>query len=295
LVLLVKTGYQNKRDGEIKEEFNALCDTIRRQVGDELRQLTERYVLSEEEMKEAISSDEPMYDDYEIRRYLGEVGCPICRDGDRIFLGALSHPETGAGCRIKEGSCQRMGGTYIGSFHTHPIGGNTPSVPDIECGIRREEEIMCIGGNVGDEYKVTCYTPRAIVRKRGLIYNPMAGRYYPQEDDIPATGEIEFFRETPPPTAEDILDAIGNNDEEIMGLITMYHGLDKDDPDVEELVEDFRNTLKDGEIPDEYWEDYQDVEGEFDTLELYTGDSLREIEKRRRAFLPRDVYLCDLM
>lgn len=291
----MKTGYQNKRDGEIKEEFNALCDAIRRQVGDELRQLTERYVLSEEEMKEAISSDEPMYDDYEIRRYLGEVGCPICRDGDRIFLGELSHPETGAGCRIKEGSCQRMGGTYIGSFHTHPIGGNTPSVADIECGIRQEEEIMCIGGNVGDEYKVTCYTPRAIVRKRGLIYNPMGGRYYPQEDDIPATGEIEFFRETPPPTAEDVLDAIGNNDEEIVRLITMYHGIDEDDPDVEELVEDFRNTLKDGKIPDEYWEGRQEVEGEFDTLELYTGDSLREIEKRRRAFLQRDVYLCDLI
>lgn len=289
------TEYRNKGDTQIREEFDALCGLVRRQVGEELQRLTERYVLSDEEILEAVSDKEPMYDDFEIRRYLGEVGCPICRDGDRIFLGALTEPETGAGCRIREGSCQRMGGTYIGSFHTHPIGGNTPSVPDIECAIRSEEEIMCIGGNIGGEYQITCYTPRETARKRGLRYNPMIGRYYPGEDDIEATGELEFYREVPPPTSDDIFDAIGDNEPEIRGHIATYHGIDEDDPDMEEMVANFRKTLEEGDVPEEYQADGWDTDGAIDTLEVYTGDALREIEKRRRAFLPRDVYLCDLL
>lgn len=233
-----------------------------------------------------------MYDDFEIRRYLGEVGCPICRDGDRIFLGALTEPETGAGCRIREGSCRRMGGTYIGSFHTHPIGGNTPSLPDIECAIRSEEEIMCIGGNIGGDYRVACYSPRSKPRRIGLMYNPRG--YYPDMSDIRPSGEIEFYREVPPPTAEDIVDAIGRNEDEIRSIIASYHMIETDDPDMPEMIADFLATLAEGEIPEEYSDVDIESEGEFDTLEIYLGDDLREIETRRRDILRRDLHMCEL-
>lgn len=286
--------YRAKDDFEIREEFLKLCATVREQVGAELRELTARHVLSEEELADAFEYNEPLYDDNEIIQYLGEVGCPICRKGDRIFLGALSEPLTGAGCRIKEASCERMGGEYIGSFHTHPIGGNTPSVPDIECAISKEEEIMCIGGNIGGDYKVSCYTPRTKARRVGLFYNPMLGRYYPDDSDIPVAGKLEFFRETPPPTAEDVLDAIGRDEDAIRHLISMYHGMGADDPEMPNMVSGFLATLAEGEVPDEYWAADHETEGEMDSIEIHMGNGLRRIEERRKAFLLKDMHICEV-
>lgn len=293
-VLIEMSAYREKTSAEIQDEFSQLCTAVRKQVGDELLALTRRHVLDEEELSEALEGDEPLYDDSEIRRYLGEVGCPICRTGDRIFLGAKSEPETGAGCRIKEASCERMGGEYIGSFHTHPLGGNTPSVPDIECAISREEQIMCIGGNVGGDYKVSCYTPRAKTRRTGLRYNPMMGRYYADESDIPAMGELEFYRESPPPIAEDVLDAIGHNEQEIRYLLARYHGVREDDPDMPEMVIQFLATLAEGEVPEEYYAADRESDGEMDSIGVYSGDAIRTLEKRRRAVLTRDMHICEV-
>ena len=286
------SGYNEKTDSEISDEFSKLCLEVRRQVGKELLELTKRHVKSEDALIEAISFDEPMYDDVDIIKYLGEFGCPICRKDDRVFLGTPSEPATGAGCRIREASCERMGGEYIGSFHTHPIGGNTPSVADIECGIRREEEIMCIGGTIGGDYRVACYSPRSKPRRIGLMYNPRG--YYPDMSDIRPSGEIEFYREVPPPTAEDIVDAIGRNEDEIRSIIASYHMIETDDPDMPEMVADFLATLAEGEIPEEYSDVDIESEGEFDTLEIYLGDDLREIETRRRDILRRDLHMCEL-
>jgi hypothetical protein len=135
-------NYDYKHHDDIRAEFKTLCEEVRAQLGKRMVDLTQEYVPPEADLREAASVDEPMYEDSEIVRYLGEVGCPICRKNGELFLGEMSEPITGAGCRIKEQSCERMGGKTIGSFHTHPLGGNTPSLPDLECAISKKEEIV---------------------------------------------------------------------------------------------------------------------------------------------------------
>ena len=88
------TDYRDRPDAEIASNFEQLCDDVLTQIGDQLYALTEEHVPLDEEIKDAMSCDEPLYDDWDVVRYMGEVGCPICRRGDTIFVGDLTPPCT---------------------------------------------------------------------------------------------------------------------------------------------------------------------------------------------------------
>ncbi len=289
-------NYHRKKDDAIRADFTALCGEVRAQLGERMVELTEKYVLPEADLLEAASIDEPTYDDSEIVRYLGEVGCPICRKNDELFLGEMSEPITGAGCRIKEQSCERMGGKTIGSFHTHPLGGNTPSLPDLECAISKKEEIMCIGGKIGDAPVVSCYTPKQPYRMRGMSLIE-AQHYNPDVSDIPVAGELEFYRQSPPPNAEDVQEKIGDSDDVIRGILSAYNRIETDDEDMPELVAEFKDKLRNGEVPEEYWEwagDMTDSDGTLDSIAVYAADDMRKVNELRKDRVGTFAERCEV-
>lgn len=295
-ISLVMMDYRDRSDAEIASNFEQLCDDVLTQIGDQLYALTEEHVPLDEEIKDAMSCDEPLYDDWDVVRYMGEVGCPICRRGDTIFVGDLTPPCTGGGCNIRSESCARLGGEYVGSFHTHPVNGTTPSPADIETSIRDGEEIMCIGGNVGGKSQITCYTAKLLPRRRGIAVS-IRGSYYPNFEDLVPDGQIKFYRETPPPTPGEVLEALLPNEDEIRHLIADSYHIGVDDEEMPELVEEFINTLKRGEMPDEYLEYYdydQPSEGFEDTIDIYLGENSKKLEERYHEFLKRDLFLCKL-
>ncbi|MFA6695035.1 MAG: hypothetical protein WCR85_00260 [Sphaerochaeta sp.] len=295
---LMDVKYRLKSNRDIESEFEENMAAVEAQVGAELRRLTKKYAIPAEDVIEVVEDGEPLYDQDEIASYLGEVGCPICQKGDKIFLGDISEPSAGAGCRLKEGSCEREGGKNIGSFHTHPVGGTTPSIADIECAISKGEEIMCIGGIVDGEYQISCYSPKSHVRKKGTLgCNVVNSRYYPDLSDIPSVGMLEFFREVPPLNAEDILDdlkSMESMEKEIAHRIADYHFIDIDDEDMPGLISEFKEALEMGDIPPEYWNGEEEIEGEMDSLEVFAGKMLRRVEERKKEHLSRDMYIKEM-
>lgn len=282
--------YEDKGDLEIISEFSKICDETRTQIKKEMMELVKKRVSSYEDYKDLIESEEPLMEYNDITDLLGETGCPICKKENKLFLGDCTEPNTGAGCNIDYGSCKRRGGEKIGSFHTHPLGGTTPSLQDMVCSGSQEEKISCIGGLKGKGFGITCYTLNERGRSFGILYNPFLGKYYP--DTEKPDGKIEFYRETPPPTASQLLEDL--NDETIGHIVINYFERDKiSNREKLRRIERFKNALKRGEIPDEYWENYES-EGEMDSLDVYSPKKLEKVEKERKAFLSRDTFLCEL-
>lgn len=288
--------YRMKPAARIEQEFSKTCGEIEDDLSQILYDLTRKNVITESKLVDQLcSSDEPIYDPFDIQDFLGEVGCPICRDKTtgKLFLGAVSEPLTGAGCRIQDKSCERMGGEYIGSFHTHPLGGNTPSEPDINCALEKDEEIMCIGGTINDKHTVTCYTPGPAARNSAISAR-LAWGYYPKPDEDPAC-EVEFYREVPPPTADDLLETL--DPRTVKEIITDVYRLPPEDPEVNSLASKFLETLAAGEIPDEYYE-YEGGEsigeGEIDTFEIYSPDASERIDRERKEYMKYDFFMRDI-
>lgn len=299
-------------DGEPTEldillEFQRLCKKVDSDIGKDMLALTEKNVLSYEDYKDVVITSEEeeenwekeIQDDWDVRHYLGEAGCPICQDKEgKLFLGDCSEPTTGAGCSIDIGACARRGGVKVGSFHTHPMGGNTPSVPDMECARSGGEKIFCIGGLIGHDRQISCYALNQRSQKHGIIYNPFTGSFYKDREE-PA-GIIRFYREPPPPTASDLL---ADLDEKMIRDIIehTYHQwreefTEEEKKEVEDRVKEFRASLERGEIPDEYWEQYGEdgIEGEMDELNVFTPDQIPAVEKDRKEFLKNFLFICEM-
>lgn len=285
------TEYRNKRDGEIQEEFEALCDVVRRQVGRELLRLTRDNVLSDADAHRIVGRR--LWDKRESQRYIGEVGCPICRDENRIFLGEMSESAAGGVLFIDDKSCEKRGGEHIGSFHTHATGGTYPSAEDIGRSISEEEKIMCIGGNIGGGVGVTCYYPRESTRMHGLVYDSDTGEYYPPVTGVTPLGKVEFYREFPLPTPEEILKFAEDNRDEVVRVLAEYNDIPGDDPKMPKLIDEFIETLKSGEIP-KCVGDEGEPDWDLATLELYAGHDLPRVERKMREFLEKDLYICRL-
>lgn len=272
------------------KDFEELCEEVRNTLKERMLEITKKNVLGPEDYESLLEEEERdvMYDPYDIENLLGEIGCPICRGKDGLFIGKCLAPGTGAGCNIDYASCERMGGERIGSFHTHPIGGTTPSVPDLECSMVRDEEIACIGGYDGEEYLVRCYRPRETARKYGLIYNPFVGYYQDKEEP---DGKIEFYREPPPPTPEDLLADL--SDKMIEPIVASYFET-LDQEEIDRRVQRFRRELEEGEIPVEYWEGFESMEGYVDEIPFYSPEKLKKVEKSRLVKVSRDAMYCKL-
>ena len=288
-----------------RETFEDYCSRARRDLVEQMLELVRKHVTSYEELKEISEGGDDEYENelleyYDIERYLGEVGCPICESPDgSLFLGKCEAPCTGAGCTIDYHACRREGGRHVGSFHTHPLGGVTPSYPDLEHSRRTGGEIIsCIGGFDGKTDRVTCYTPNERSREYGFFVDILKGTYYPMDRQFSPDGKIRFYREPPPPTPGDILEDLHRDD--IRRIVTCWGELDDARKresvrkEIEKRVDRFIEELESGEIPQEYWDGYESPEGEMDELEYYSPETLYKLEQDRRAFLRRDVYLCDL-
>lgn len=256
--------------------LDEMCEITKKHTPD-----LEEVIITPEDSEEEASYKE-LRDPYDVQELLGEAGCPICeKDGD-YFLGECETPPTGAGCRINYPYCESKDAKAVGGFHTHPLGGTTPSVQDLECSISQEEEVFCIGGRIGDKLKVTCYTPEQRTKEKGLWYNPFIG-YYPKFD-VPEKGKIVFWRETPPPLASEL--NVEMSDENLAEYFRT--ALDKTpEKEVQERVKEARTCLKRGEIFDEFWE-YYEPEGEMDEIDAHLPEDLDKLEEMKLSFLSRD-------
>ncbi len=229
--------------------------------------------------------DKELKDRDEIAGLLSEAGAPICEKDGTFFLGDVTEPETGAGCRIDRAYCASKGAKTVGTFHTHPLGGTTPSLPDLQTSANEKEELFCVGGRIGDKRKVTCYAPGPRVTAwGGPVYNPLRG-YYPKFD-VPETGKIVFYREPPPPLASEL--NVEMTDETIVELLTAYEDYTK--KELQEKIKEVRAGFEKGEIFEEFWENYE-AEGEMDELETYSPKDLERLEKLKLDFLASDYYI----
>lgn len=280
--LLVKVGlsgkeahYTNKREIVLDQLLDKMCD-----LTDEFAGNVEEVIIRPEDSEDEAHWKE-IVDLWEIENLLGETGCPICEKEDgTLFLGKCETPHTGAGCRIDYGSCEKEGAKHIGSFHTHPIGGTTPSLPDMQCSLNQEEKVFCVGGKVGDKAKVTCYTPRGLTSEKGLWYNPFKG-YYPEFPDTPPEGKIRFYREEPPPLPSEIQTMLTDDD------VLMHLWGEPSEEEKKEFIEYFRGKLAEGEYPQEYWDVYE-TRGEMDEIEVYLPEQLEKVEEKKLAFVSRN-------
>lgn len=241
----------------------------------------EEVIITPEDSEEEASYKE-LTETYDIQELLGEAGCPICEKDGNYFLGECETPPTGAGCRINYPYCESKGARAIGGFHTHPLGGTTPSLPDLECSVSQKEEVFCIGGRIGDKRKVTCYTPEQRVKEKGLFYNPFVG-YYPKFD-VPAEGKIVFWRETPPPLASELNVELSDEDLAEYFRTTFDETPEKE---VQKSVKEARAGLERGEIFDEYWEAYE-PQGEMDEIDAHLPEDLKKLEEMKLSYLSKD-------
>jgi hypothetical protein len=253
---------------------NPLFDQVFSELGPEFKKLIERKVqkydpalsTGEDEDEEP----EEMLDAYDIEKYLGEVGVPICAgEGGKLHLDErVSEPCVGAGCRIGK-SCKV--GHKVGSFHTHPLVGVWPSFNDINTSESEREIIFCIGGRlVDDKPYVACYIPtgRSFVNS----YFSLDPIYSFSEEP---EGHVRFYRESPPPDVEDLLMEMSNED-----LASEYSDQYEVEGETEEEIGAKIRTLieESGEMPEGFWDFYEN-EGEMDTLDIYSpeqGERLME-------------------
>lgn len=206
-----------------------------------------------------------MLDPYDAECYLAEHGCTICRAGPGDFM--MTDCETGhtaAGCKIDFLECVGLGGKRVGTFHTHPVGLPLPSHPDIMCSFNWKTSYDFVGGLVGGRKVIVCYTPRptsemkyghlqgmCIFRDRVPIPN------FPSGEPI---GVIRFYREDPGPMASELLEDFDN--------------IFPSDCYDEDQRHEFREDIKIGIIPDEFWESYE-CESEEDELKIFDNDAQR--------------------
>jgi len=256
---------------------NPLFEQVFEELGPEFKKLIERKVGKYDPALDTgeDSDDEPeeMLDTWDIERYLGEVGAPICADEKgRLHLGDVSEPCVGAGCRISK-KCKV--GRKVGSFHTHPLVGVWPSPQDISTSAYENETFFCIGGRlVDDKPYAACYIPK------GPFYmDPFHPLFSFSEEP---EGHIRFWRESPPPEAEDLLEIMSDGD------LAREYG---DEFEVEGETDEERGAKirqlieESGDMPDGFFENYES-EGEMDTLELYSpsqGERLMDEAFRRLA------------
>jgi len=251
-------------------------------LANDLCEITASQVETYEDYKDIVETEDnvaaEVLDYWDIKNLLGEIGYTICelQKSGKLVLTDNVEPETGAGCRLTTRECEKLGGKPVGSFHTHPVGGNTPSIADIECSLKKEL-FFCIGGYDGDDHRVTCYTPWPRIRERGIMYNPLSNNPYYPRPSVPPDGKINFWREEPAPTAQDLLED---------GVYKYW----SDEPEEQEA---FRKMLEEGEIPDEAWENYESA-GENDSLDIYTPEKLKVVEAERKEFLKRDFDVMEV-
>jgi hypothetical protein len=257
---------------------NPLFDQVFEELGPEFKKLIERKVQKYDPTldtgEDADDEPEEMLDTWDIERFLGEVGVPICSDDNgRLHLDErVSEPCVGAGCRIAK-ACKV--GKKVGSFHTHPLVGVWPSPQDIMTSAQENETFFCIGGRLRDDKPYTaCYIPK------GPFYmDPFHPLFQFSEEP---EGHIRFWRESPPPEPEDLLEIMSDGD---LGREYSDEYNVEGDTD-EERGAKIRTLIEEsGEMPDGYFENYES-EGEMDTLDLFTpeqGERLMDEAFRRLA------------
>jgi proteasome lid subunit RPN8/RPN11 len=274
-------------------------EQITGKLKEQLCKMTRNGVVSEEEIENILIKDgdgdenkaeKELTDDSDIQRFLAESGCKICEDEEgKLSLSDCKTSEVGAGLNIDNGSCARDGGKPVGSFHTHPMGGTSPSVQDMEASLRDKERFFCIGGAVGKKTQITCYWPTIHAQENGLVYN-MSNGYYPKTGEQPK-GKIKFWRENPPPTPTELLAALG--DKEIKDIMERRWGVtqkdDRTQAQIDEDIRAFKAKLEKGVIPDEYWEGYES-DGTWDELKVYASEQLKQVDAAKKRHLFRDFF-----
>jgi proteasome lid subunit RPN8/RPN11 len=222
-------------------------------------------VLITPDMSDAEAEELVLYDQYDAENYLAEHGCTICRMGQGKFQ--LTDCETGhtaAGCNIDFLECVNAGGKRIGTFHTHPVGLPIPSHPDIKCCFNWKTSYDFVGGLVGGRRVIVCYMPRPTSEMKYEHLEAMCvfqSRVpIPNFPDGEPIGHIRFWREDPGPMASELLEDF-----------EAHFPLDYYD---EETRHEFKEDLKMGIIPDEYWDGYES-EGTEDELAIFSDEDQR--------------------
>lgn len=217
-----------------------------------------------------MEDDEDIYervlDSFDAECYLAEHGCTICRVGSGDFrMTDCDTGHTAAGCNIDFLECVNAGGKRVGTFHTHPVGLPIPSHPDIMCSFNWKTNYDFVGGMVGERRVIVCFIPRptselqyghltAISMCRDMTPIPN----FPQGTPI---GIIRFWREDPGPMASELLEDFDS--------IFSREYYDED------TRHEFKEDLKLGIIPDEYWDGYES-EGMEDELQIFSEEDERE-------------------
>lgn len=236
-----------------------LFDQIFKELGPSFKELIEKNVKPFELLNQE-SEDYYGDPDYVIE-LLREVGAPICEDDNgRLYLGSVSEPCVGAGCRI---SSKCPIGNKVGSFHTHPLVGVWPSYSDIMTSSQDKERFFCIGGRlVDDKPYAACYIPTG----RAFFADPFSSMYKFSEEPAET---IRFWREEPEADAEHILELF--SDADLDSEFGGYYDVEGDTPEergakIREIIE--RNN----ELPSEYYEAGVPSDGDWDELDSFSPE-----------------------
>lgn len=273
----------------------SLYNNVKKQVGKEMCKITKDKVLTTAQFNDVVitkhdtdtaAMDKTLTDYDDAKHYLGEIGCPICKKDDKIFLGKCLEPDVAAACNIQYRECEKVGAEIIGTFHTHPLGGNVPSESDITCFIGNKEPISCIGGKIGDEDRIACYQPNFMTEMRGFVHTRPFTGYYPKFGEKP-DGVIKFWTEEPPPTPDDLLAEL--SDIEIENIISIY---DRSIPqrELDRRVKEFKDELEEGSIPDDFWDMYE-IEGYQDEIPIYSLGQQKRRDKMLKNHLKKDYLI----
>jgi hypothetical protein len=282
---------------KLRDISTHMCNMTRKKVRD-FKDIKEDVVRPWEEDSDDKWMRE-LKDESDIVSVLGEAGCPICETQyGRLYLGPWCEPDVGAGCNIDEKACERRGDRHIGTFHTHPLGGNTPSPQDMDVAFRGKEEMFCIGGKVGGKPVVSCYIPnmRAKIQGPMAIINPFVPTY--PMPDVESYGKIHFWRQTPPPTATDILET-KYSDEDMAEWGEWQYNKNESKARRKQRIAEYKEQLSRGEIPEDYWQaywEYQDsnTEGDFDSIDVFEPKHQAMINKQQKDMLRRDYNVVEV-
>jgi len=238
----------------------SLFDDIFSDLGPAFKEVIESKVLKYED----IEGELELMDPNDTEEVLGEAGAPICMKDGHFHLGRVREPCVGAGCRI-DSYCEV--GRKVGSFHTHPLVGVWPSIPDMETSSRESEVFFCIGGRLKDDRPyAACY----ISTGKKLFINPFVPFYQFSEEP---RGNIRFWRQEPEMETEELLSEVFSDRD-----LAWEFG---DEPEFEDIECDTEEELgarirerilETGDMPERYYDFADSPEGEWDTLDSYAPE-----------------------
>lgn len=268
------------------DEYNTMTsrletlEHILNSLQDKMCSQIDRHCMSKEEVYDWLITPDMDDEDRSVREmdivdteHLNEHGCTICEIGGAYRLTDCATSTTAASCNIDVMDCMRQGGRRVGTFHTHPMGLPIPSDPDLMCGFNWKTSFDFVGGKVAGRDVIVGYTGRpesemryghlramSIIRPGSEIFGSMPGE---------PIGVISFYREEPGPLPSELLEDFDSV------FPAEYYD--------EESRAEFREELESGEIPYDFWDNY-DSEGEMDELSVYSDEDQRQgFEDRLRA------------